>query len=180
MSETMSFREVKLEGGWLMVKPEREDLGKAMSVVRKHKDRLYDLEVKEHRKKRSLDANAYAWVLINKLADVMRIPPTEVYRQAIQDISGNSEVIPIRDDAWVQFKIAWVHNGLGWICKDMGKSKIPGYRNLMVYYGSSVYDTKQMSDLIDHLVQDCKALDIETLPPDKLALLMEDWDEKGH
>ena len=44
MSETISFREVKLEGGWLMVKPEREDLGKAMSIVRKHKDRLYDLE----------------------------------------------------------------------------------------------------------------------------------------
>ena len=56
MSETISFREVKLEGGWLMVKPERDDLCKAMAVVRKHKDKLYDLEVKEHRKKRSLDA----------------------------------------------------------------------------------------------------------------------------
>lgn len=180
MSETISFREVKLEGGWLMVKPVREDMGKAMSIVRKHKDRLYDLEVKEHRKKRSLDANAYAWVLINKLADVMRIPPTEVYRQAIQDISGNNEIIPIRDDAWVQFKMAWIQNGLGWICRDMGKSKLPGYRNLMVYYGSSVYNTKQMSDLIDHLVQDCKALDIETLPPERLSLLMEEWSGRGY
>ena len=180
MSETISFRDVKLEGGWLMVKPEREDLGKAMTIVRKHKGRLYDLEVKEHRKKRSLDANAYCWVLINKLADVMRIPPTEVYRQAIQDISGNSEVIPIKDEAVEQFKQAWSHNGLGWLVKDMGKSKLQGYRNLMVYYGSSVYDTKQMGDLIDHLVQDCKSLDIETLTPDKLSLLMEEWDAKGH
>ena len=180
MSETISFREVKLEGGWLMVKPEREELGKAMAVVRKHKDRLYDLEVKEHRKKRSLDANAYCWVLINKLADVMRIPPTEVYRQAIQDISGNSEILPVRDDAVEQFKLAWSHNGIGWLCRDMGKSKLPGYRNLMVYYGSSVYNSKQMSDLIDRLVQDCKALDIETLTPDKLSLLMEEWDEKGY
>ena len=175
MSETIAFREVKLEGGWLMVRPERADLGKAMAVVRKHKDRLYDLEVKEHRKKRSLDANAYAWTLVNKLADVMRIPPTEVYRQAIQDISGNSEVIPIKDEAVEQFKQAWSHNGIGWLCRDMGKSKIPGYRNLMVYYGSSVYDSKQMSQLIDNLVQDCKALDIETMTPDKLALLMEGW-----
>ena len=180
MSETISFREVKLEGGWLMVKPEREDLGKAMALVRKHKDRLYDLEVKEHRKKRSLDANAYCWVLINKLADVMRIEPVEVYRQAIQDISGNSEVIPIKDEAVEQFNQAWSHNGIGWLCRDMGKSKIPGYRNLMVYYGSSVYNTKQMSVLIDHLIQDCKALEIETLPPDKLALLMEEWDAKGY
>lgn len=180
MSETISFREVKLEGGWLMVKPLREELGKAMAVVRKHKDKLYDLTVKEHQKKRSLDANAYCWVLINKLADVMRIPPVEVYRQAIQDISGNSEIIPIKDEAVEQFKQAWGHNGIGWICRDMGKSKLHGYRNLMVYYGSSVYNTKQMSDLIDHLVQDCKALDIETLPPEKLSLLMEEWNAKGY
>lgn len=180
MSETISFREVKLEGGWLMVKPEREDLGKAMSIVRKRKDRLYDLEVKEHRKRRSLDSNAYAWTLINKLADVMRIPAVEVYRQAIQDISGNSEIIPIKEEAVEQFKQAWSHNGIGWICRDMGRSKIQGYRNLMVYYGSSVYDSKQMSDLIDHLVQDCKALDIETLSQEKLSLLMEEWDAKGY
>ena len=180
MSETISFRDIKLEGGCLIIRPEREDLGKAMSVVRNHKDRLYDLEVKEHRKKRSLDANAYAWVLINKLADVMRIPPSEVYRQAIQDISGNSEIIPIKNEAVDQFKQAWQHNGIGWMCRDMGKSKLSGYRNLMVYYGSSVYNSKQMSDLIDHLVQDCKALDIETLTPDKLSMLTEEWSGRGY
>ena len=163
-----------------MFRPLREELGKAMAVVRRHKNRLYDLEVKEHRKKRSLDANAYAWVLINKLADVMRIPPTEVYRQAIQDISGNNEVIPIKEEAVEHFKQAWSHNGLGWLCRDMGKSKINGYRNLMVYYGSSVYTGSQMNALIDHLIQDCKALDIETLTPDKLSMLMEEWHAKGY
>ena len=180
MAKTITFGEMKLEGGWLMVKPEREDLGKAMNIVRNRKKMLYDLEVKEHRKKRSLDSNAYAWTLINKLADVMRIPPVEVYRQAIQDISGNSEIVPIKEEAVEQFKQAWSHNGIGWICRDMGKSKIQGYRNLMVYYGSSVYNTAQMSNLIDHLVQDCKALEIETLPPEKLSLLMEEWDAKGY
>ena len=158
-----------------MVKPEREDLGKAMAVVRKHKDRLYDLEVKEHRKKRSLDANAYAWVLINKIADALRITPIEIYRQAIQYISGNSEIIPIKQEAVEQFKQAWSHNGIGWITRDMGKSKIPGYMNLMVYYGSSVYDTKQMSELIDHLVQECRALDIEIKSDEEIKSLMEAW-----
>ena len=180
MAETISFREMKMEGGWLMVKPTLEDRGKAMSIVRKHKDKLYDLTVKEHQRKRSLDANAYCWVLINKLADVMRIPPTEVYRQAIQDISGNNEIIPIKDEAVEQFKQAWSHNGIGWLCRDMGKSKLQGYRNLMVYYGSSVYNTQQMSSLIDSLVQDCKALDIETMTPDKLSLLMEEWGGRGY
>lgn len=178
MSETISFREVKLEGGWLMVKPEREDLGRAMAVVRKHKDRLYDLEVKEHRKKRSLDANAMAWSLVNRIADVLRIPPVEVYRQAIQDISGNSEILPIKEEAVEQFKQAWSCHGIGWICKDMGKSKLKGYRNLMAYYGSSVYDSKQMSNLIDHLVQDCKALGIEVMSERERSLLLEEWGGK--
>ena len=89
MSEAIQFREIKLEGGWLMVKPERQELGKAMALVRRHKQRLYDLDIKEHREKRSLDANAYAWVLIHKLAEAMRISPEEVYLQAILDIGGH-------------------------------------------------------------------------------------------
>jgi hypothetical protein len=151
-----------------------------MSIVRNHKDRLYDLEVKEHRKKRSLDANAYAWVLINKLADVMRIPPTEVYRQAIQEISGNSEIIPIKEEAVDHFKQAWSHNGIGWMVRDMGKSRLPGFRNLMVYYGSSVYNSKQMNALIENLVQDCKALDIDVMTERERSLLMEEWENKGY
>lgn len=175
MSKTITISEMKLEGGWLMIKLEREDMGKVMNLIRNRKRKLYDMEVKEHRQKRSLDANAYAWVLINKLAEVMRLPPVEVYREAIQNVGGNYEVIPIKEEAADHFKRIWEAKGLGWPCVDMGASKIAGYRNLRTYYGSSTYDTRQMSQLIDNLVQDCKALDIETLPPEKLALLMEGW-----
>ena len=175
MSETITFREVKLEGGWLMVKPERDDLGKAMAVVRKHKDKLYDLEVKEHRKKRSLDANAYAWVLINKIADALRITPKEIYRQAIQNVGGNYEILPVKTEAAEHFKQVWEAQGLGWPCVDMGKSKIDGYRNLRAYYGSSTYSTTQMAQLIDILLQDCRALDIEVKSEEEIASIMGAW-----
>ena len=175
MSETITFREVKLEGGWLMVKPERDDLGKAMSVVRKHKDRLYDLEVKEHRKKRSLDANAYAWVLIHKLAEVERITPEEVYLLNIPKVGNNYTPMCVMEHDVQRFIKSWERNGLGWPVKDLGPSQVPCCRNLLAYHGSSTYDTEQMSRLIDNLVQDCKALDIETMTPEKLALLKEAW-----
>lgn len=175
MSKTITFSEMKLEGGWLMVKPERVDIGKAMQLVRNRKRMLYDLEVKEHRKKRSLDANAYAWVLIGKIADALRMPPTEIYRQAIQNVGGNYEIIPIKAEAADHFKQIWEAKGLGWPCMDMGKSKIDGYRNLRAYYGSSTYDTRQMSQLIDNLVQDCRALDIEVKSDEELASLMGAW-----
>ena len=175
MAETISFSDVKLEGGWLMVKPVQWDLGKAMSIVRKHKDKLYDLTVKEHQKKRSLDANAYAWVLINKIADALRITPIEIYRQAIQNVSGNYEVIPVKEEAADHFKQVWEAQGLGWPCVDMGKSKIDGYRNLRAYYGSSTFSVQQMQVLIDNLVQDCRALDIEVKSDEEIASLMGDW-----
>lgn len=175
MADGFTFTEAKLEAGWLMVRPTREDMGKAMAIVRKMKPKAYDLTVKEHRKKRSLDANAYAWVLIGKLAEVMRISPTEVYVNAIQNIGGNYEVIPIREEAVDKFTEVWKKQGLGWPCVDMGPSKIQGYRNLRAYYGSSTYDSRQMSLLIESLVQDCKALDIETLSEEKLSAMMGGW-----
>ena len=175
MADEITFTEAKLEGGWLMVKPTREDMGKAMAIVRNMKQKLYTLTVKVFRKKRSLDSNAYAWVLIGKLADAMRIPPTVVYKNAIQNIAGNYEILPIRDEAVEKFKRVWEKQGLGWPCVDMGPSKIQGYRNLRAYYGSSTYDTRQMSMLIDSLIQDCKALDIETLSEEKLSAMMEVW-----
>lgn len=175
MADELTFTEAKLEAGWLMVRPTREDMGKAMAIVRKMKPKAYDLTVKEHRKKRSLDANAYAWVLIGKLADAMRVPPTVVYKNAIQNIGGNYEVIPIREEAAEKFREVWEKQGLGWPCVDMGPSKIRSYRNLRAYYGSSTYDTRQMSLLIDALIQDCKALDIETLSEEKLSAMMEGW-----
>ena len=175
MADTITFREIKLEGGWLMVRPQREDLGKAMALVRKHKDKLYNLEVKEHRKKRSLDANAYAWVLIHELAKAMRLTPEEVYIQQIPNVGDNYTPMCVREQDVERFKKSWQSNGLGWPVKDLGPSQVPGCRNLMAYHGSSTYDTAQMSRLIDNLVQDCKALDIETLSEDKLSLLKEEW-----
>ena len=175
MADVITFREIKLEGGCLIIRPEKQDLGKAMALVRKHKDKLYNLEVKEYRKKRSLDANAYAWVLIHKLAEVMRLTPEDVYLQQIPNVGNNFTPMCVREQDVERFKKSWQSNGLGWPVKDLGYSQVPGCRNLMAYHGSSTYDTEQMSRLIDNLVQDCKALDIETLSPDKLALLKEEW-----
>ena len=175
MSEAITFREIKLEGGCLIIRPEKQDLGKAMALVRKHKNKLYNLEVKEYRQKRSLDANAYAWVLIHKLAEVMRITPEEVYLLNIPKVGSNFTPMCVREQDVERFIKSWESNGIGWPVKDLGMSQVPGCRNLLAYHGSSTYDTAQMSRLIDNLVQDCKALDIETLSPEKLSLLKEEW-----
>lgn len=79
-------------------------------------------EVKEVKAKRSLDSNAYAWVLLGKLQNELNIPKEEIYRDLIRNI-GSYEIVPIRDEAVEKFRKAWSKNGVGWITETM-KSKL--------------------------------------------------------
>jgi hypothetical protein len=136
------------------------------------------VEIKKWRKKRSLDANAYAWVLIEKIAQATGVPKTEVYRKVIREIGGVSEIVCVRTEAVDKFREGWEAHGLGWQT-DVMPSKIEGCTNVVLYYGSSTYDTKQMSALIDSLVQEAQALGIETLPPHEIARLNSLWGERN-
>jgi hypothetical protein len=131
------------------------------------------VEIKKWRKKRSLDANAYAWVLIDKIAQATGVPKTEVYRQAIREIGGVSDIVAVPDNAVDKFREGWSKQGIGWQTEILDSK--PGYKRIVVYYGSSTYDTKQMSALIDSLVQEAQALGIETLPPHEIARLNSLW-----
>lgn len=136
-----------------------------------------DYEITLRKSKRSLDANAYAWVLIDKLAEATGLTKAEVYRNAIRNIGGVSETYCIPTRGVEMFCRIWDGNGLGWQVETF-PSKLPRCTNVTAYYGSSVYDTAQMSRLIDALVQDCKALDIETMPSDRLQSLLSSWEGK--
>ena len=137
------------------------------------KPKKYAVEIKEYRQRRSLDANAYLWTLLGKLSAALHIPPEEIYREAIRDVGGNYEVTPIRDDALEKWRSIWQGNGLGWVCEEIGPSKLPGYTNVRNFFGSSTYDTAQMSRLIEIVVRECKAQGIETMTPEELASLLE-------
>ena len=137
------------------------------------KPKKYAVEIKEYRQRRSLDANAYLWTLLGKLSAALHIPPEEIYREAIRDVGGNYEVTPIRDDALEKWRSIWQGNGLGWVCEEIGPSKLTGYTNVRNFFGSSTYDTAQMSRLIEIVVRECKAQKIETMTPEELASLLE-------
>ena len=132
------------------------------------------VSIKRYRKRRSLDANAYAWVLIGKIAEKTNVPREEVYRSAIKEIGGNYDVVCAQDKAVEALRESWQKNGIGWITDTM-PSKIEGCTNVVVYYGSSSYDTHQMSRLINILVQDCEQLGIEVKSQEELDSLLNSW-----
>lgn len=161
------------DGTWLSALVSRDDAMFALQSIEEGK--VYELEIKKAKgRRRSLDSNAYCWVLMDKLAEHYSVPVTEVYRKQVREIGGNSEIICIKDNAVEAFCKGWERNGIGWQTEVM-PSKLEGCSNVKIYYGSSTYDTKQMSRLIDLVVQECKDAGIETMPPDELARLLEEW-----
>lgn len=159
-----------MSGDWLNIR-----MPNAVKVVGTlNAEKLYDVEIREHKEKRSRDANSYFWALLDKLAAALREPKTEIYRTYVKEIGGNNDVVCVPAGAVDKLRRGWEHNGVGWVTDTM-PSKIPGCTNVILYYGSSTYDTAQMSRLVDMVVQDCKEQGIETLPPWKLAALVGDW-----
>ena len=180
MGETISFREIKLEGGCLIIRPEKQDLGKAMALVRKHKDKLYNLEVKEYRKKRSLDANQKMWALINAMSEILHLTPEEIYQGYIPDVGNNYRVFPVKPEEINEVADDWCRGHLGRMVEDMGPCRLrdlKGYHNLKMYRGSSEYDTSTFSRLLELVIQDCRQLGIETISEREKSLLLDEWEK---
>jgi hypothetical protein len=134
------------------------------------------VKIAKFRNKRSLDANAYCWVLLDKLSEKLNRPKVELYREEIRGMGGISETVCVVNDAVEKLRNGWERNGIGWLTETM-PSKIEGCTNVTLYYGSSTFDTEQMSRLISNIVQDCQAEGIDTRTPDELANLLSLWGE---
>lgn len=130
-------------------------------------------EVKDYKPKRSLNANGYLWVLIKEISETIDVEPKEIYREAISHMN-TYDVVPIRNDALERFISNWARQGDGWICEKF-PSKIENYTNVRAYYGSSTFNTKEMSQLIEIIVEECKNLGIETKPKAEIESLLRCW-----
>ena len=146
------------------------------------KDVECDITIKKHREKRSLDSNAYCWVLLGKLADKLDRSAVEIYKELVQDVGDCYHVLPIRNDVLEQWINIWEKSPstkIGWFVKVLGESKkAKGYTNTMNFYGSSAFDSKQMSRLVELLATECKEQGIETMTPDEIERLDKAWSER--
>lgn len=145
----------------------------AMAVYDELKDEV-SVKISKYRPKRSKDANAYCWTLIGRLSEKLNIPPADIYRNAIKQVGGNYEVVCTVDAAVPKLCESWRRNGIGWQTDTM-PSKLQGCTNVLLYYGSSTYDTAAMSRLINIIVDECKEQSIDTRTPEEIAKLVALW-----
>lgn len=134
--------------------------------------REIDLTVKPFRRKRSLNANAYMWTLINEIASVLGSTNDEIYHKELcrygtfKNTDGAVEVITMRSDIKLQ----------GWLyihTKPLKTAELNGkiYTHYAIIKGTSEYDTKEMSVMLDGIIEDCKELGIQTMTPEEMERL---------
>lgn len=128
-------------------------------------------EVKRVTKKRSLNANAYCFVLCDAIAQKLGTTKEAVYRQAVGDVGVCVPLTFTDPDAMTLFKRKWHSNGLGWLTKTLDD------KTLLAYYGSSTYSKEEMNRLIDWLVGAAQDLQIPTMSDDELKLMIGRWKE---
>lgn len=135
-------------------------------------DTLVDVEIKKHREKRSLDANAYMWALVGKIAEAIipPLPKDDVYREMLRRY-GQSGMVSIAEQYVEQFEREFRYRD------ELGRSDLNGktFVHYRFYIGSSKYNSKEMALLVDGVVSEAKALGIDTDTPEMIARIKEEW-----
>ena len=115
------------------------------------------------------------WVLLDEIGKAVNRSKEDIYKEFIKDY-GVFEILPLKNEAVKRFNHNWNKNGLGWFTEIIGTSKLKGYTNLIAYYGSSTYDTKEMTRLLDAVINECQELGISTMTMSEIMLLKNDND----
>ena len=129
----------------------------------------FEYEIKPYKEKRSLSANALAWVYCDKLAEKLHSTKEEIYRIAVANVGVFTEIKVADAEAAKRFKRIWQYNGVGWLTRTINETTI------QAYYGSSTYNTQEMARLIDFLQDECRRQGIETRPQEEIDSMLREW-----
>lgn len=129
-----------------------------------------EFEIKEYKPKRSRNSNNYAWSLITKIADVLRLDKEEVYLDMLKHY-GQSEMVSVLSEIDVKGYFKYYEK--------VGETVLNGkeFSHYKIFKGSSEYNSKEMAIFVDGVVQEAKQLDIDTITPVELDKLKQMWKE---
>lgn len=137
-------------------------------LVEQDKEKTWDL--KEHKEKRSLDANGMLWACLQDIATAVKSDKWSIYLQMLKRY-GKFDYVIVKEKAVEAMKKQWRE------LEEVGEIDIHGQKavQLLCYYGSSTYDKKEFSVLLDGVISEMKEIGI-TPPPDRQTKeLLEKW-----
>lgn len=165
-----------MSGKWGILFETQEDI---TSIVKEAGEKELTVSFREFRKKRSLDANAYYWQLLSKLAEALGISKSRAHNLMLirygqlEEYDGRLVyvVVPDTPDGVERALEADAYHIKPTSEVQAGQDGTL-FRTYKMLRGSSSYNTKEMSELIHGLVSECRQTGIETMTPDQIADMM--------
>lgn len=132
-------------------------------------DKDLTVEIKQYRKTRSNNANALLWECLGRCADVLGGDKWDYYLRALSKY-GQFTMVEMPADAVDRFKSIYRECE---IVGDRGDKK-----QVLCYYGSSSYNTKEFARLLDGVIDDMKQAGIETPTSAEMRAALDNWERR--
>ena len=142
-------------------------------LVAKVNEKPYTVEIEPLKKKRSLDANSALWQMLTKMAEVLHTTKDELYLEML-DRYGVSTFIVVKPNAVDKVKQEWK------TVRELGEVTINGKTGIQLqcFFGSSTYDSKEFSVLLDGVISEAKEIDVPFISSEEQARLIREWGKK--
>ena len=146
------------------------ELDATPSVYEETKDKPLDIEIKEHKSKRSTEANRLMWDCLGKIAAALNADKWDIYLQELKKY-GKFTYVVIKPNAFDSFVKNWR------ICENLGEINVNGDIGvqLLCYFGSSSYDSKEFSTLLNGIISDMKDMGLQTPSEREFEEAIKQW-----
>lgn len=139
-------------------------------LLEQEDDKLFD--VKEHKDKRSNNANRLLWVCLGRIAKALKTDSWSVYMQMLKRY-GTFTYICVKPSAVEGVKKQWRE------CEEIGELTIKGKKavQLLCYYGSSTYNTQEFSEFLESVMSEMEEMNIPTPRQEEVERALKQWEE---
>ena len=145
----------------------------AVNGLDKLKNTLLTVKAAKFRRKRSLDANAMMWACLKEIADAINADKWDIYLRMLKRY-GKFTYIVVKENAVEAMKKQWRE------CEVVGDYEVNGQKavQMLCYFGSSTYDTKEFAKLLDGIVSEMKEMGLQPPPSKKMQIALENWEKE--
>lgn len=157
-----------------MVTFETNDQKELENLASNYKDKEIKLEFKKNTKKRSLNANALLWKCLGDIANSLNADKWDIYLQMLKRY-GKYTYICVKPDVVESVKSQWRE------CEELGAIDINGQTavQLLCYFGSSTYDSKEFSVLLEGVMSEMHEIGLKTPEDEEIERSLKLWENKA-
>lgn len=139
-------------------------------LVHKANEKPHTVKIEPLKRKRSLDANGYLWVLLQKIAEVLHTTKDEVYLEMLSRYGVFTHIV-VKPNVVDRVKAEWR------TVRELGEVTINGKTGIQLqcFFGSSTYDSREFSVLLDGVIHEAEELGIETLGQAEAERMIAEW-----